>query len=190
MIKDLHVLVEGPDDLTFIEGLGKNNQINNRYNIKPIPYSGKTKGEIKKKLKAFEMLSNRGISDYIFFADNDEYNTILEKINKIKEKYGEDIIKKEKVVIVKEEIESWYLAGLNDTILNNLKIRFSNQDTNCVTKEIFNKCISKACNTEDPECRTSFLVEIIKKFEVDIARTKNNSFAYLYENFDLLHTDN
>jgi hypothetical protein len=74
---------------------------------------------------------------------------------------------------VKEEIESWYLAGISSASLIKYKIN-SLGDTEQITKEEFQKLIPKKF-----ESVSDFMIEILKDFSVNNAKMSNKSFAYL-----------
>ena len=93
-------------------------------------------------------------------------------------------IEKEKIIVVIKEIESWYLAGLNNT--ENKKFRipiFSVTDT--ITKEQFNSLIPQTFNS-----RIAFLLEILRNFSIEIAKRKNKSFRYFIEKYNCEASDN
>jgi len=73
---------------------------------------------------------------------------------------------------VVKEIESWYLAGLDDDASSFLGLpAFSATDT--VTKEDFNELIP-----EKFDSRIDFMMEMLKYFLPGVAVGKNRSFAY------------
>lgn len=76
------------------------------------------------------------------------------------------------VVIVTREIESWYLAGLDDQSCKALGLsKFSH--TNDITKDQFERMIP------EKSIRIDFMIEILKKFSRETANRKNKSFRYL-----------
>ena len=83
-----------------------------------------------------------------------------------------------KIIVVVKEIESWYLAGLDNKVCKQLKIKnFPN--TEKVTKEEFNSLIPKKFTS-----RIDFMLEILKNFSIEIAKKKNTSFRYFVEKYD------
>ena len=81
----------------------------------------------------------------------------------------------DKIVIVIKEIESWYLAGLDEKQCKELGIK-SFQETNDITKEQFNSVIPTKYDS-----RIDFMAEILKRFSIETAKSKNNSFQYFIE---------
>ena len=90
-----------------------------------------------------------------------------------KKSYGD----KDKIIVVIKEIESWYLAGLDNEVCRQLKIN-NFADTDNVTKEKFNALIPKKFTS-----RIDFMLEILKNFSIEIAKQKNNSFRYFVEKY-------
>lgn len=80
--------------------------------------------------------------------------------------------------MVIKKIESWYLAGLDDSPCKQLGIP-SYTNTEDITKEQFNRLMSKKFDS-----RIDFMQEILKYFQVEIAKQKNKSFNYLLEKHD------
>ena len=78
----------------------------------------------------------------------------------------------EKIIVVIKEIESWYVAGLDEKVCNELGIHYL-PHTNTLTKEEFNLLIPR-----DFDSRTDFMIELLKSFSIEIAKTKNTSFKY------------
>ena len=87
-------------------------------------------------------------------------------------------IDNDKMIVVIKEIESWYLAGLDNEVCRQLKIN-NFADTDNVTKEKFNALIPKKFTS-----RIDFMSEILKYFSIEIAKQKNNSFQYFVEKYD------
>lgn len=85
-------------------------------------------------------------------------------------------IDKTKIVIVKTEIESWYLAGLSRHSAESLCIQhFLNTEN--VTKEDFDRIRKKYTS------RIDCMVDILDKFSIDVAKTQNESFRYFCNKF-------
>ena len=124
------------------------------------------------------MINNQLMNaDYLFFGDIDNFPCITEKKSRIIEKFGErlDI---NKIYIVIKEIESWYLAGLDDAKLRKLNINETIDNTNNITKEDFERLMPNRASKID------FMQRIIELYDIDTAKTKNESFNYLSTNFN------
>ena len=177
MYRRLFILIEGPDDGRFFNRI-----------IKPIfegryDYVGVWEHAQKspKKTKSFinninAMSSDNIVANYIFVTDfNDAPCFTYRKQAKQSKLTNLD---KDKIIVARKEIEGWYLAGLDETCSNKCGIIHC-QSTDNVTKEQFDKLIPKKFASS----RIDFCQEILKYFEVEIAKQKNESFRYFLEDF-------
>ncbi len=170
--KTLYIFVEGNDDEAFFQTIIKP-EISSQYeNIKIIPYANKKKEFVEKFAKS--ILSMK--ADYIYTTDNDNKPCITSKKEAVlkKKQYLED-----RLFIVVEEIESWYLAGLGDTARKKLNIsssKFKEKATDKLTKEQFMSLMPKKFDS-----KIDFLMEILKNFSIPTAKKRNKSFKYFYE---------
>ena len=161
----LYLFVEGTDDERFFESAIKPRLKKNYDYIEVRKYAEKNKKYIFNLIKTIKSMND----SYIYFSDINNAPCITLKKQKILEKYK--TIDRNRIVVVIKEIESWYLAGLNDEDSKKLtKKLFKSTDT--ITKEQFNKYKPKN------ESRINFMIELLKVFSVDIAKQKNNSFSY------------
>ncbi len=173
--KILYIFVEGPDDVRFFNGIVKK-EFEKKLNvtIKIHQYSKKTKKYISKFIKSINSMK----SDYIFAEDYNNAHCFTEKKDKIIQIFKN--VDRNKILIVKKEIESWYLAGLNDTFCKMNKLK-SFKNTDNITKEQFNRRIPKRYNNSDID----FMIEIISSFNIRLAKQKNKSFQYFFEKYKL-----
>lgn len=73
---------------------------------------------------------------------------------------------------MKEEIESWYLAGIIESNLSKFKISpFT--DTQSITKEEFERMRPKNYGSS-----IDFMVEILKEYSLEQAKILNSSIKY------------
>lgn len=112
---------------------------------------------------------------YLFVADLDQHTSISSKKEKILEKVTN--LEHERIIVVVLEIESWYLAGLNKENSEKLKLP-DFEHTNHITKEKFTALIPK-----DYDSEIVFRVEVLNNFSVDVAKNKNESFKYFFDNY-------
>lgn len=153
----LFIFVEGSDDKRFFESYYSS------IDIKTILYANMTTKEISNYIKSIKSLKN---ADYIFFADADGAS-IEDKIDTISKKYP--ACEKTKIRIVQWEIESWYLAGLDSSKCLKYKIKYLSH-TDGVSKEKFISMLPKGMS------RVTFQIEILKYFNKEEAKSRNNSF--------------
>jgi len=171
--------VEGDDDELFFERIiiPKIKNLENFKNkeIKIFQYAQEKKNDIIELIKS---IKEDDCSDYIFVADMDNEPCITQKKQKIIEKY--EIIEPDKIIIVKKEIESWYLAGLDNNSLKKLKIKENLDKTDNIGKGKFNNLKpSKFISS------SGFKQEILKHFNIDVAKQKNSSFNYFARKYNL-----
>lgn len=153
----LFIFVEGRDDKRFFESYYKPEK------VIFVEYKTMSNKEIQAYINSFSRITT---ADYLFFADADGAS-IKDKLDKTAKKYP--MCDKSKIRIVQREIESWYLAGLNQTICAKYKVKYIPR-TDDVSKEKFNSMVPKGHN------HTSFQVEILKHFDKECAKSRNYSF--------------
>ena len=133
--KQLIIFVEGRDDMEFFTKIIKP-IFEKTYNWVEIRQYARFKKEyIIEFIKNIKSTGN----DYIYVTDINRATCITAK--KQKEQNIIKNIDEDKIIIVIREIESWYLAGLDDEDSEKLKIN-SLKSTNDINKEQFNKLIS------------------------------------------------
>lgn len=165
--KRLWVLLEGNDDERFFEGVIRPIFDNTYDSVRPWQYAQKQIKKVKNFLRAIKSMG----SDYFFWGDINNMPCVTAKKNRIKKRYRARI-EINNVIIVVKEIESWYLAGLDDKSLKELGIR-TFRNTNNISKEEFNNLIPKRFDS-----RIDLMMEILKRFSVKTAKQKNKSFSY------------
>lgn len=157
-MKYLYVFVEGLDDERFVNWYLKRLNIN----YKIVLYANERKDKINKFLVS---IKNTEMMDYLFLGDIDfmEHTKKIDAIVKVYPKCSKD-----KIILVKKEIESWYLAGLDEENCRKMNIKYY-INTNDITKEQFNSIKPKKYT------RIDFMIEILKKFNVSCAINRNDS---------------
>jgi hypothetical protein len=167
----LYVFIEGNDDERFFETVIKPIFEKKYDSVIPWKYACEKNEKCVNFLRSIESMG----ADYIILTDNDGSPCVTDR----KQNLQHDItnIKYEKVIVVIWEIESWYLAGLNDSSSKKLGIK-SFTNTEHINKSAFNDLIPKKF-----ESRIDFMIEVLKHFCADTAIMKNNSFKYFFEKF-------
>lgn len=169
--KRLFIWVEGNDDERLFTKIIKP-IFQNSYNwIEVRPYANMKKGKLINYLVSIQSMN----ADYIYVSDINNSPCITAKKQKIKDKYPS--IDESRIAIIVREIESWYLAGLNNNESKNLKIKMT-QATDDITKEQFDQFQPKQF-----ESRIDFMLEILNRFSIDTAKQKNTSFGYFLRKY-------
>jgi hypothetical protein len=170
----LFVFVEGVDDKRFIEKvISPFIQEKGNYSlIKPIEYAVKSSQEFR---KFIQTISHQPNQNYILLCDmdsnGDKNATVKNRVEKIIEKYGQ-VLDADKIIVVKEEIESWYYAGITNTKLEELGLPILT-NTEALTKEEFERMIPKTFISPN-----DFMVEILKEYVLKEGQERNNSLNY------------
>ena len=176
--KQLFIFVEGPDDERFINHVVVP-QLQGRYNfIKLIRYATMKKDAVEAVIKTCKQ---KGNYNYLFVCDMDAKGdkSLCITSRKLKEqnKYGRKILETDRIVVVKEEIESWYLAGITEQQAVRFKIKLIT-DTSFTTKEEFERMVPK--NFVSPN---DFMVEILKEYSLIQAVEVNSSLNYFVNKY-------
>jgi hypothetical protein len=177
MDKMLYIFVEGPDDSRFFDRIGKD-LFRNRYDedkIRTYEYSTKT----KEKINDFLRIIGKMGADYICQSDLDEAPCASKRKERLKERFSG--FEENRIIVVKVEIESWYLALLDDNACKRFKINPSKiKSTDQITKEQFNALIPKKFDS-----RVDFMVEILGCASIETAKQRNTSFKYFVDKYYL-----
>ena len=159
-MSNIFVFVEGKDDSRFINFvLVDFFNLNKSIILKAIPYKNKARVNTVKLIK---QIIETGSGDYIFLSDLDRHTypcVTSRKNSRIKEFHNPeyDDLDFEKIFIVVEEIESWYVAGI-DTSLKQFKNLDIPDNTDTFTKEQFDELISNS----NFSSRIDFFMEIVR----------------------------
>lgn len=166
-MRKLYILVEGDDDRRFIEKIIQPKLVDRGFEVKLIAYATKSKKIIRGYVKSFGEMD----VEYQFIHDYDNDTCITKKKQDIKNIYP--FLDENNILIVKEEIESWYLAGLDSGFCQRKKIKFI-PNTEIITKEKFNNIVTKKAYKAIREAK----IDILDNYSIDTAKTKNATFNY------------
>lgn len=157
----LYIFVEGNDDERFYRWY-----FNNK-NVSVIKYAQEKRDKINNFIKSIKKIPN---VDYIFTADTDG-KSLEEKKGEIIRLYSN--CEYEKIVVAQMEIESWYLAGLDQAMSTKFRIKYYISTDN-IAKENFKDLVPKSYSP------MSFMIEILKSYNLEVAITKNLTFRCFY----------
>lgn len=158
----LFVFVEGPDDERFV------NTILGKDNIKVIKYAREKKEHINNYIKSIKSMPN---CDYIVICDID-LKSLSQKKDEILSQFPDCEI--DKIIVSIAEIESWYIAGLDEITSKSMKIKYIYY-TDLITKEKFDQMIPSKMD------RINFMIEILKKFNLEESLLRNKSLRYFVD---------
>lgn len=160
----LIIFVEGTDDERFI------NRFYGKSNIKVIKYAREKKERINNYIESIKSMPD---CDYVFISDID-LKSLSGKKEEIMLRFPACEI--DKIVISIAEIESWYLAGLDEESAKSIKVKYI-YCTEKITKEQFNSLIPSKYD------RINFMIEILKKYNMKEALCRNSSLKFLVDYF-------
>jgi len=164
--KQLFIFLEGNDDERFFENVVMPLLQERYYMIRFWKYSQRKPAKVANFIRSICAMN----ADYIFAGDLDSDPCITSKKGQITKKNNQ--LAEEKIIIVAKEIESWYLAGLDEKTSKKLSIRKKIQFTDTITKEDFNRLIPKNMP------RIEFMQKILENYDIEIGKKKNSSFGY------------
>ncbi len=175
MYKRLYILIEGPDDGNFFNGVVKP-LFESKYDwVDIVPQAQNPPKITRKFIDCINSMSSANlVADYILVTDINDAPCITFRKQKKRNKLRN--IDDNKIMVIIKEIEGWYLAGLDDASCKKCRIP-AHHTTDDITKEQFNALIPKKFGGS----RIDFLQEILKYFQEEIAKYKNNSFKYFTE---------
>jgi len=164
--KGVFIFLEGPDDERFIKAV-LNKPLREKFGwVIPYMYAQKKKQNICNYINSINSMG----ANYIFLADLDSYPCISSKKEALLRKYI--VLDESKIIVVKKEIEGWYLAGLNSDVINELGLEYTDR-TDGITKQNFSSRIPARFNST-----IDFKIEILKHFSLKTACEKNTSISY------------
>jgi len=173
--KGLYIFVEGSDDERFFRKIIEP-ELRKRYSsIKIVQYAQMSKDKKKSFIKSIQSIR----ADYIYVTDINDEPCVTAKKQKVQKELKN--IDSDKIVVLIKEIESWYVAGLSDSVIRKFKIKNLNTvTTDDIDKEKFEKLIPKRFDS-----RIDFMIEILKNFSIKVAAQKNRSFNYFIKKYIL-----
>lgn len=168
------ILIEGNDDERFFELIIKP-RFEEKHGAGAVGLWKYAQEPPKRVCNFLSAIKGMG-ADYILVTDIDFEPCVTAKKQKKQNRYAN--IDSAKILVVKKEIESWYLAGLNAATCKKLGVPAYSL-TDSITKEEFCSIIPRKFRSP-----RDFMVEILKNFSIEIAKQKNTSFGYFVQKHD------
>jgi hypothetical protein len=170
----LFILVEGNDDERFFSRIIKPLFTDRYASIEIVMFACMKNEKVYRFVRSIIEMEH----DFILCADIDQEPSVRAKKGVLNERYG--FSENDHIIIIIREIESWYLAGLDQRAQHRIGVRQFGT-TNHITKEIFNGLIPRHYTS-----RIAFMVDIIAMFSPHAAMERNRSFAYFCQKYHLL----
>ena len=170
----LFILVEGNDDERFFSRIVKPLFAPLYTSVEIVMYACMKNEKVNSFIRSIGEMGHA----FIMCADIDQEPNVLAKYRMMTVRY--DLFANDHFVIIIREIESWYLAGLDERAQHRLGIR-QYGSTNHITKEIFNTMVPRHYKS-----RIAFMSDIVTLFSPPEARERNRSFSYFCHRYHLL----
>ncbi|NIM16884.1 MAG: DUF4276 family protein [Candidatus Aminicenantes bacterium] len=166
----LYILVEGNDDERFVERIIKPEFEKKYHSVQVYRYAAQTPQKIENFIKSIIAMK----ANYMILTDIDHSPCVTHRKKLLKaKKIKNRLVGDDKIIVVIKEIESWYLAGLDQAALKKLGISYHDKGTDTLTKEQFDRLISAKYVS-----RIDFMQEILENFRLETAKQNNKSFKY------------
>jgi hypothetical protein len=169
----LFILVEGNDDQRFFSRVIRPLFLHEYASVELISYASMKSAKVCRYIKGLMAMRY----DFIVVADIDQESTVHLKKKVLMARFCN--LHPDRVMVIVKEIESWYLAGLDDHASAAIGAR-KLEHTDFLTKEHFNRWIPRQYNS-----RIAFMVECLHHFSIPVAMEKNKSFHYFIHHYHL-----
>jgi hypothetical protein len=174
--RQLFILIEGDDDERFFQRVVLSRLKEKYDHINLYKYAQRSSDAVGRFLRSVRAMK----ADYIITGDIDKMPCISQKKENLTTgKMRKLAVPGEHIAVVVKEIEGWYMAGLDEEALKKLGIKkYKKQHTNDLTKEEFNRFVGGKFIS-----RIDLMQEILKLFNVETARRKNQSLDYFMKKY-------
>lgn len=163
-------MIEGDDDERFVDRIVSPILEGNYDYIGFYQYAQRAKKDIERFIRS--LLSKQ--ADFLCLADINALPCVTAKKQQIKEhKIG--AVDDDRIVVIKMEIESWYLAGLDEECCSGLRIPIC-ATTDTMDKENFKQLTARSKLGYTIHC----MIEMLNNYDLNMALSKNNSLRYFY----------
>ena len=174
-MSSLRILLEGNDDQRFIDNVIRPyiSQIKPSM-ILTIQYAEDKNSNVDKIIQKLDAKNHK----YILLGDYDSSDKCITlKKEELIEKFNH--LNRNVIFIVKDEIESWFLSGMNTDLEIFSEFNVPG-DTEGITKEMFNDMMDNSRF----DSRIDLMKEISKSYDFDLAAKRNSSFKYFIEKLE------
>ena len=170
-LRRLFIFVEGSDDVRFFETIIKPRLEHTFESVELITFACTKSVKVDRFIRGINAMNH----SYIIVTDIDLEQSVHAKKKIILSRFTEADY--QNVMVIIQEIESWYLAGINDTGAKALGIHVPAR-TDFVTKEHFIRWTPRYYPS-----KIAFMIEILKFFSLSVAVEKNKSFRFFIEHY-------
>jgi hypothetical protein len=167
----LFIFVEGSDDVRFFETIIKPRFEHAFASVELITFACTKSVKVDRFIRGINAMHH----SYIIVTDIDMETSVHAKKNIILSRFTEADY--QNIMVIIQEIESWYLAGIDGNGAKALGIHTPAR-TDFVTKEHFIRWIPRFYPS-----KIAFMIEVLKHFSLSVAVEKNKSFRFFMEHY-------
>ena len=164
----LYLLVEGTDDRRFCEEALVPVFKQTYDHVAIWEYSQQNLAKTSDFIRSIGSMN----ADYILFGDIDERPCVTATKEELAGQFPP--LAWDRAVVVRREIEAWYLAGLDEAAYRELGLD-PVRDVDAVTKERFDHLVGGRVN------HTNAMVNILDRYDLEAARRRSPSFRYFWQ---------
>lgn len=171
----LFIFVEGSDDVRFFETIIKPRFVQLFDSVELITFACTKSVKVDRFIRGINAMKQ----SYIIVTDIDFEKSVPAKKSIILSRFSEADF--QHIMVIIKEIESWYLAGIDDNGAKALGIHVPAR-TDFVTKEHFIGLIPRYYPS-----KIAFMIEILKHFSLSVAVEKNKSFRFFIDHYVIIN---
>jgi len=171
MYNILYIFIEGDDDERFFQRILIPHLRKSYDYIKLVPYANDPDLKVNQNI---ESINSMDFASIIFTSDYDQAPCYSYQKNKETEAYKH--LHRDNIFIVREEIESWYAAGISEALVQNYKLQ-PHTTTDQMKKEEFLTLVPPRIG------RLQFILQILGDYDLGLACKKNSSLNYFIEKY-------
>jgi hypothetical protein len=171
--KRLFIFVEGNDDLRFFAKIIRPALAPRYASVELVMYACMKREKVCRFIRSVVSMNH----DFIMVADIDQEPDVWSKKEVIQHRFC--VIDRDHIVVIIMEIESWYMAGIENRTAKALGVR-PVRHTDHLTKELFNRRIPRRYHS-----RIAFMQDILDNFSPETAMEKNRSFRYFSRMYNI-----
>jgi hypothetical protein len=171
--KRLFIFVEGDDDQRFFSRVIRPVLAPRYASVELVRYACMKREKVCRFIRSVVAMNH----DFIMVADIDQEPDVWAKKETIQHRFC--AIERDNIAVIIMEIESWYMAGLDNPSAKALGVR-PIRHTDHLTKELFNRRIPRRYHS-----RIAFMQVILDNFSPETALEKNRSFRYFARRFHI-----
>lgn len=165
----LFILCEGNDDRQFLERIFA--PLLDYDNVQYYQYAQRTSKDVRSMVQSIQSMDAEPSLDaeYLYFCDFDQSECITSKKREVTNRCHS--LDPDRIFVVREAIESWYIAGVQEHERERLGISLPRR-TDGILKAHFNNALPKR------EPRISVMREMLDVYDLRMARRRNYSLDY------------